>query len=481
VKLKRSSDELRLAIDTVPAMLWSIGPDGRVDFLNRRWLEYCGLSLKEALRDPTTVLHPDDRARAIDKWHKHVPSGEPYEAELRLRRADGVYRWFLVRTVPLRDKEGKVVKWYGTSTDIETRMRSDETVRESRDLLQSVLATLPVGVAVMDPGGDILIANDASRRIWGGVINRRTERMERSQGFWPDSGKRVMREEWASALALREGRTVLEQLIEIVSYNGESRTIQNSAAPIRNSQDEIIGAVVVNEDVTTRVRAEKALRESAGRLQQLSRHLFRLQEEERRHLSRELHDEFGQLLSAISLHLQVAKGTAGATAQPSLAECIALVERAGERVRRLALELRPAMLETAAGLDGTLRWLAEQHNRQGKVTVTISGHATPVTGDVSITCFRVVQEALTNVLRHANARQVRIALEQHDHQLRITVEDDGVGFDVHAVRAQAAARGHLGLIGMRERVEILGGQLDVDSGSRSGTRISVSVPLTRRS
>jgi signal transduction histidine kinase len=177
--------------------------------------------------------------------------------------------------------------------------------------------------------------------------------------------------------------------------------------------------------------------------------------------------------------MQVAKGQAGAEAQQSLNECAALIERASERLRGLALELRPSMLETA-GLDGTVRWLAEQYSRQGKitVTVTVTGHVDGLSGDVAITCFRVVQEALTNVSRHANARQVLIDLEPSEDRLRIGIEDDGDGFDVAAVREQAAATGHLGLVGMEERIEILGGRLEIDAKPQLGTRINVSLPLT---
>jgi len=270
---------------------------------------------------------------------------------------------------------------------------------------------------------------------------------------------------------------VLNQLVDIDAFDGQRKTIKNTGVPIRDPEGTIIGAVVINEDVTDQVRAERALRENAGRLHRLSRRLIQLQEEERRHLSLELHDEFGQLLTAVSLHMQVAKGQAGAEAQQSLNECAGLIERASERLRGLALELRPSMLETA-GLDGTLRWLAEQYSRQGKMAVTVTGHVDDLSGDVAITCFRVVQEALTNVVRHANARQVLIDLVPYGDRLRIGIEDDGVGFDLAVVRAQAAATGHLGLVGMEERVEILGGRLEIDAKPQSGTRINVSLPLT---
>ena len=116
--LRQSEDRLRLVIDTIPTMAWSLLPDGTVDFVNQRWLEYTGLSLEEALANSTRTVHPEDLPRVMEKWRTDMAVGKPCEDEMRLRRADGEYRWFLVRTVPLRNEQGNIVKWYGTSTDI---------------------------------------------------------------------------------------------------------------------------------------------------------------------------------------------------------------------------------------------------------------------------------------------------------------------------------------------------------------------------
>jgi signal transduction histidine kinase len=358
------------------------------------------------------------------------------------------------------------------------RERTEQELRNSQQLLDQVLATLPVGVVVTDLKGNVVLANEAVKRVWGTIqYPSGPERWVRSKGSWHDSGKRIAPSEWASVRALTTGETSLNELIDIEAYTGEAKTIQNSAAPIRNAEGHIVGAVVVNDDVTERVRAEKAVKESAERLQQLSRRLLSVQEEERRHLSRELHDEFGQLLATVTLHLQAAKSSAGAAAQPRLDECIALLQRAGAEVRNLALELRPMLLETA-GLDATLRRLAGQHGARTGTPVEVVGHVGEVSGEVAIAAFRVVQEALTNVVRHAKASHVRIDLDTGDASFHLAVCDDGVGFDVTRTLERASGRGNLGLLGMRERVELLGGSLEIDSQPRRGTRIHISLPLS---
>jgi|SRR5882672_4240301 len=121
-------DDLRLVVDTIPTMAWSVLPDGRVDFVNHYWLEYTGLSLREALAQPNGVVHPGDLASVMDSWRHSMGRGEPYEAEMRLRGADGQYRWFLVRTDPMRGPQGAILKWYGTSTALEDRQRADDAM-----------------------------------------------------------------------------------------------------------------------------------------------------------------------------------------------------------------------------------------------------------------------------------------------------------------------------------------------------------------
>jgi len=143
--LRRSEDRLRLVIDTLPALVWSKSPEGSADFLNQRFREYTGLSLEEGLGWGwmMNAFHPEDRAE--EEWRAAFAAGEPFEKEARLRQADGAYRWFLLRGVPLRDELGHVVKWYGTSTDIEDRKRAEAALQEARDKLAHVTRAVAMG------------------------------------------------------------------------------------------------------------------------------------------------------------------------------------------------------------------------------------------------------------------------------------------------------------------------------------------------
>jgi len=428
--------------------------------------------------DYAGAVHPDDRAYAAAQHERLLKEGGAVELEYRVVWPDKSIHTLVGRALAVRDAGGKTVRVYGTNVDITERKRVEEAMRRSQELLNLVLETLPVGVAVTDQTGDIILSNPASFRIWGEkMIYSGKERWVRSTGYRHDSGERVAPERWPSVRALRDGEITPKELIDIDAFDGRRKTIEASAVPIHDGRRQIAGAVIVMEEVTERVRAEEAVQESADRLQQLSRRLLVVQEEERRHLSRELHDEFSQLLATVNLHLQAAKSASGRAAQPSLDESIALLQRAGAQMRSLALDLRPMLLETA-GLDATLRWLADQHQQRTGTVIQVTGHVGDVPGEVAVACFRVVQEALTNVVRHAGAQHVWIELSQSDGLLKLVVRDDGAGFEVATVLERAVGAGNLGLIGMRERVEILGGSLAVDSEPGHGTRIRVSLPVS---
>ena len=138
----QAEDRIRLIIDTIPVMAWSVQPDGIVDFLNRRWIDYTGLTLAQYVTDPTGPIHPADAPRVLERWRAQMASGEPYDDEMRLLGADGEYRRFLVRTAPLRDESGAVVKWYGVSTDIEDRKRAEAELEESLSHLRALTTSV---------------------------------------------------------------------------------------------------------------------------------------------------------------------------------------------------------------------------------------------------------------------------------------------------------------------------------------------------
>ena len=165
---KRAEDRLRLVVDTTPALLYSARPDGGLDFFNKRWLDYLGLPLEEILGwGWTAAIHPEDVEGILAKWRSSLATGEPYEAEARVRRSDGEYRWMILRKLPARDGQGNIVKWYGSSVDIEDRKRAEEELKRSEAKHRVIVEAASDAVISMDESGSVLVANPATGRIFG--------------------------------------------------------------------------------------------------------------------------------------------------------------------------------------------------------------------------------------------------------------------------------------------------------------------------
>ncbi len=224
--------------------------------------------------------------------------------------------------------------------------------------------------------------------------------------------------------------------------------------------------------------SREQLHEAYGRLRRLTRRLELAKEDERKRIARELHDEMGQGLTAAKINLQLLASLAPSSeAGERVADTIEVVDRMIRHVRALSLDLRPPLLDEL-GLGPALRsYLEAQAQRAGlEIEIAPQGPPRGLPPEVEITAFRCVQEALTNVMRHAQASRVTVRVEHRGGQLEIEVRDDGQGFDVSQALRRAAGGQHLGLLGIRERVESLGGELAIDSSPGAGTTITVHIP-----
>ena len=226
-----------------------------------------------------------------------------------------------------------------------------------------------------------------------------------------------------------------------------------------------------------RKQSEEALRQNARQLKTLSRHVLEAQETERRRVAIELHDELGQALTAIKINLLAHARFKDQSPAEINAENIAIVETALQQVRRLALALRPAMLDDL-GLVPALHWIARQTEERGQLRVVLQadGLQTRLAPEIETACFRIVQESLTNILRHAGARQVNISLRREGEHLTLCVHDDGCGFDLAAMRERALAGASMGLPGMLERAALIGGRLDIQTHPGQGSQVCLHYP-----
>jgi two-component system, NarL family, sensor histidine kinase UhpB len=283
---------------------------------------------------------------------------------------------------------------------------------------------------------------------------------------------------------LRTGRALLNREERVIDGQGSERWMLTSKVPLRDDQGRIIGLVGISRDITERKLAEATLRkseaalhESRTQLQALSRGLVEALENERATLARELHDEAGQSLTALKLGLsRLRRETTDPQARAArIDELMQLTDGLAGEMHRLAMNLRPVSLDRH-GLVPALEQYLEMFQRQTGLRVQfvalgIEEHR--LAPEIETALYRVTQEALTNTARHAHAQQVSIILERMEGLMRAIIEDDGRGFDVD----EALRCGRLGLLGMRERVSMLGGTLTIESSERIGTTVFAEVPL----
>jgi PAS domain S-box-containing protein len=268
-EIKKSEDRLRLVVDTIPTLVWRAGPDGVPDFLNQPALDYTGLSLDQAEVGWPRAFHPDDKKGMLVKWSAIRESGMPGGLEARLRRFDGEYRWFLFQAEPLRDESGNIVKWYGSSTDIEDRKRTEEALRESEQRFRDYAET----------GSDWLWETTPDHRVIS--ISEHVNAV----GFKPSGLSGLFRWDIAADVESepekwRQHRTILDAHLPFRDFEytlngtGSPVYVRTSGKPLFNAKGEFLGYRGSGTDITAAIRAdqaERALREAQAELAHVTR------------------------------------------------------------------------------------------------------------------------------------------------------------------------------------------------------------------
>jgi PAS domain S-box-containing protein len=260
---RRSERELRDVVNTVPAHVWSTSPEGQVDFVNDRWLQFTGLAWDEASGWKwEAVLHPDDRTSVVADWHTAIKNGQAMESEARVRRADGEYCWWFIRNVPLRDETGKLVRWYGTAIDIEDRKRAEQALRKSEERWRSVFENSAIGVALTDLNGRFLATNHVYQTIVG-----YTEEELRALYFLDVTHEDYREANWALITELLEGKRRQFQIEKkYLRKDGSSIWVRNNVSLVPGTERVPRFIMALAEDITQRKRAEEALRRSEAYL-----------------------------------------------------------------------------------------------------------------------------------------------------------------------------------------------------------------------
>jgi formate hydrogenlyase transcriptional activator len=255
--IKDSETNLRRVIDTIPTLAWCNSPDGPNEFLNKRWHEYTGRSHEESTGwGWQAAFHSEDVPPVMKKWRELLASGEPGEIEARLRRHDGVYRWFLIRVEPFRDERGQLLRWYGTSTDIDALKQTEEKLREDEQELRRITDAIPQAIVVLDPSGAPVYANQTTLDYAGLTPEDILAPRFRERLFHSDDLERF-REERRAAL---DRGVPFEAELRARRKDGAYRWFLIRYNPFRNEQGHLIRWYATGTDIDDRVRAEERTR-----------------------------------------------------------------------------------------------------------------------------------------------------------------------------------------------------------------------------
>jgi PAS domain S-box-containing protein len=392
--------------------------------------------------------------------------------EKRYVRKDGAPVWAMMVVSLVRDARGKPLYTIGQMLDIEARKRAELALRASQACLANAQRIAGLGDWEWHIGEDAMHWSEETHHIYGLPPH---EFAATFQAFLdrvhPDDRKLVQRA-LDRALRLRQPYDIDHRILR---PGGGERVVHEQAEFVFDDNGKPQRMVGTVQDITERKRVELDLIRSREQLRSLSAYHEHLLEEERKHIAREVHDELGQLLTALKMDLSLLRLRFGE--HPALAEKIEqmrqLVERTINVVRHVSSNLRPAALDL--GLVAALEWLAEDfsHRWEIRCQVNIAEDRIPLDSSHAIVVFRVVQESLTNIARHAEATEVRISLLWVDSELHLFVQDNGKGFDPELVRKQPG----FGLLGMRERVLSLDGSLHIDTAPGKGTTVVIEIPV----
>jgi PAS domain S-box-containing protein len=356
--------------------------------------------------------------------------------------------------------------------EVAERRRAERALRESEERWRSLVENAPQRIMTLDRDGMVLFTNrTAPGRSPSEVIGTSVYQ------YLPPKEQDKLSQMLHSVFESGEAQTYEAT---IVRTDGTEVWYENSLAPIRRD-GQAVAAILLAVDITERIQAQEMIAERERDLRSLSARLISAQEAERLRISQELHDEMGQALTAMRINLAAIQEELLPECTPTVGERLAeaswLADHALEQMRELAHELRPSMLDDL-GLVPALHWYVNRFSKRLEVVVEFEaiGLEERLPAEVETALYRVVQEALTNVARHAQARTVWMRLERTDSGVVASIEDDGQGFDVREAGRRASSEGGAGLIGMRERVASVGGSLSIKSTPGKGTLLSIDIP-----
>jgi PAS domain S-box-containing protein len=470
--LRLEKDNFRNSLDDSPLGVRIVSPEGNTIYANKTMLEIYGYdSLGELRKTPLKNRYtPESYIQAQERKHQRERGDlSATDYEINIIRKDGE-----IRTLRAFRKE---IMWTGIRQfqviyeDITRRKMAEAALRESETRFRSIFENSLIGISTASPEGRLLQANPAYARMYG------YENPEKMSAEVNNVGKLYAnpadREEVLRILK-RDGFMEAKE-VEVIRRDGSRFFVLASASEIRDIKGNLLYNQATHIDLTERRKMEEELRSSKELLEKLNHRLNEIRENERAVISREIHDEVGQSMTALKLDLNrmYKYVNSDADAVKQLHSMVNLVSDTIKDVQRISSDLRPGILDDL-GLAAAIEWYSEEFEKRTGIRCRISLDDS-IQGDSQkdLVFFRVLQEALTNVIRHSDASSVSIKLYKSESGITMSIHDNGKGMLPEIAESVKS----LGLIGMRERVKQLGGKVDISSRKGYGTKLNILIPF----
>lgn len=476
---ERSRDFYFALFSGFPNLVWRSDAEGSCDYLNQSWLDYTGRSREAELGNGWLEgVHPEDRALWRETYERALAARRPFEIEFRLRRADDAYGTMICVGRPYHDMQGQFAGYLCSCYDNTSRREVERALRESEARYEGIAANVPGMVfELIRRDGKLSFAyvSPGCESLTGLSEAELTADAEAFFGLVPAADRaHVMATLDASATQLTNwnwaGRLVA------ASGSGE-KWVNIRARPRRLDSGVVLWDGLVFDDTQGRL-AQLEIERSREDQRALSRHLQTVREEEKARIAREVHDELGSTLTALKMDLDLLGeylAEAPDVVRHKRAEMDKLVEAAVATTRKIVTDLRPSILDDL-GLSAALRWQATEFAKHTGAKVHVDAPATDhqLSRELALALFRIFQETLTNVARHAKATDVWVDFGVTDEAFVLKIRDNGIGLSEDDVRKPDSH----GIRGMRERAQQLGGNVTVSGQPGSGTTAVISVPRT---
>ena len=479
--LHESEERLRRAFAGAQEGVWDWNVETGAVVYSARWKQMLGYADDEIEPHVSTweqLLHPNDRARA-EVLNDAVERGQQtYEGEFRLRHKDGHFITVLTRGLPIRrEEDGRLVRIVGTHLDITQRKRTELALRESEERLTLAFAGAQEGIWDWNLETNAVVYSSR----WKQMLGYGDDEIEPHISAWE---RLVHPDDRAAADRAHEsvmrGQPTYEAEFRLRHKEGHYIHVLSRGFPVRlDPGGPVIRIVGTHFDLT-----ERRKREAERARTELLAHLVFVQEDERRRIARDMHDQFGEQLTALSLRLALLKGAYEHRADLAdhLEALDAIAQRLDRDVDQLVWQLRPTALDDL-GLRAALANYIQEWSQRTNIAAEL--HTSGLLDDrlapeVETALYRIAQEALNNVAKHSRARRVEVILERRSDCVLLILEDDGIGFEP----ANSADDRHgFGLVGMHERAALVGATLEIESTPGNGTTILVrmAVPTARAS